>query len=160
MPVTPSHAPTILHTHSASILAHLPVCRPSDQEPSTPDSMDGISLHTRAPARTPVTPDVRLYHRAVVVAQEATGAPRQAHQPTVRHSVSFAASALWTGAVDAAKPRLACRQNQMSKEQSCSCSRPAQPSSTGGCWQRCKLYLVFRSLQPPAIRPTLPAADP
>lgn len=26
--------------------------------------------------RTPITPDVRLYHRAVVVAQEATGAEK------------------------------------------------------------------------------------
>ena len=49
-------------------------CRPDQAEPSTPDSMDGISLPSRPTARTPVTPDVRLYHRAVVVAQEATGA--------------------------------------------------------------------------------------
>ena len=50
-------------------------CRPPEAEPRTPDSLNGVSLQQRTPARTPITPDVRLYHRAVVVAQEATGAP-------------------------------------------------------------------------------------
>ena len=47
--------------------------RPSGPEPKTPDSLDGVNLQQRTPARTPITPDVRLYHRAVVVAQEPTG---------------------------------------------------------------------------------------
>ena len=47
--------------------------RGDDDEDGTPPS---ITLQQRKTAeqRTPPTPDVRLYHRAVVVAQEATGA--------------------------------------------------------------------------------------
>jgi len=47
--------------------------RGEDDEDGTPPS---ITLQQRKTAeqRTPPTPDVRLYHRAVVVAQEATGA--------------------------------------------------------------------------------------
>ena len=46
--------------------------RGDDDDDGTPPS---ITLQQRKTAeRTPPTPDVRLYHRAVVVAQEATGA--------------------------------------------------------------------------------------
>ncbi len=46
--------------------------RAGDDDASPPS----ITLQQRKSAeqRTPPTPDVRLYHRAVVVAQEATGA--------------------------------------------------------------------------------------
>ena len=42
---------------------------------STPGSvtLQMKQAHADANQRTPPTPDVRLYHRAVVVAQEATG---------------------------------------------------------------------------------------
>ena len=62
--------------------------RGDDDEDGTPPSITLLQRKT-AEQRTPPTPDVRLYHRAVVVAQEATGACR-GHR--VRHLRSDHAS--------------------------------------------------------------------
>ena len=78
------------------------LCRPSgpEREPRTPDSLEGVSLQQRTPARTPITPDVRLYHRAVVVAQEPAGEARS-HVRASLSSPSMHTGSLLSGCLSA-----------------------------------------------------------
>ena len=46
------------------------------EESESPYVLSLAQRRSGSAQRTPITPDVRLYHRAVVVAQEATGAEK------------------------------------------------------------------------------------
>jgi hypothetical protein len=63
----------LLRTHHISFTPHSLRRGLRDGDTDSPTSLTLSQRRAGSAQRTPITPDVRLYHRAVVVAQEATG---------------------------------------------------------------------------------------
>ena len=69
----PASPPSPSSAHSPRSLIHSLRRGLRDGDTDSPTSVTLSQRRAGSAQRTPITPDVRLYHRAVVVAQEATG---------------------------------------------------------------------------------------